>query len=68
MLTKGQSVGRYVIEGYLGDGQFGDVYLVTDRALSRQSALKIIKTNNAKVLRNLAQQFKRLRRSFGSTK
>lgn len=55
MLSVGESVGRYVIEDFLGGGQFGEVYLVTDRALSRQSALKVIKTNNAKVLRTLVE-------------
>ena len=55
MLNVGENIGRYVIEGYLGGGQFGKVYLVTDRALSRQSALKVIKTNNAKALRTLVE-------------
>lgn len=36
-----KTVGRYVLQGKIGSGQYGDVYLANDPVLKRQVAIKI---------------------------
>src|SRR5262249_40553780 len=42
-LPAGARVGRYVLEAWMGEGAFGDVYKAVDPQLERHVALKIAK-------------------------
>jgi hypothetical protein len=44
-LSSGDSFGRYTIEGTLGVGGMGRVYLARDRRLDRRIALKLLRTD-----------------------
>jgi len=46
MLAAGAEVGKYLIKGFLGNGHFGHVYHVLDRALSVERALKVLKISD----------------------
>lgn len=42
MLVVGHEIGKYLVEDFLGNGHFGFVYKVTDRALYVERALKVL--------------------------
>jgi serine/threonine protein kinase len=46
MLDVGHEIGKYLILDFLGNGQFGYVYHVQDRALSVERALKVLEIAN----------------------
>src|SRR3954471_17321407 len=50
MLAVGQSLGRYRIEGKLGQGAMGTVYRAHDPTLKREVALKVLGTDEGSLL------------------
>lgn len=58
-LTKGEKIAHYEIEGSLGFGGMGEVYLATDVRLKRKVALKLLPpdlTNNRERLQRFEQE------------
>lgn len=58
--------GRYVIEGVLGEGGMGAVYLARDTMLNRQVALKVPKFNNNKDSEHAIARFYREARALAT--
>ncbi|RMG34778.1 MAG: serine/threonine protein kinase [Planctomycetota bacterium] len=55
-----QQIGRYVVEGLIGAGGFGDVYRALDPNLNRVVAIKVCRSTDEKVIREFEREAQRL--------
>jgi len=47
--TKGQTIYKYVLDSYIGGGNFGEVWLATDAAIAAPLAVKLLDQNDVSI-------------------